>query len=74
MFTTQDKFEFILLSRGMGTWGTVDHPVLLEKRYYVLLLEWNGPVAERRGFGMLKMEAVADSLPPGPQWKEILLG
>ena len=73
LFTTQDSFEFILLSRVMDTSYFVESRPE-EDRYFVLLLEWNGAVAERRGLGFLNMPAVADSLPPGPQWKEILLG
>jgi hypothetical protein len=44
------------------------------KLYYVMLIEWNGGIAERRGFGQIYKSAVDMSLPPGPQWKEILLG
>jgi len=72
IFTTQDSFEFILLSRVMER----HHQELEESedRYYVMLLEWMGPVAERRGFGLLDMSATTACLPPGPQWKEIVLG
>jgi len=43
-------------------------------RYYnVLLLEWQGGIAERRGFGHICQEAVERSLAPGPTWKEIFL-
>jgi len=62
MFNTQDTFEFILLSRTMGRnpWQTQDH----KAGYYVLLLEWKGLIAERRGFGLLDMSALANCLPP----------
>ncbi|KAK1755499.1 heterokaryon incompatibility protein-domain-containing protein [Echria macrotheca] len=72
MFSTQDSFEFILLSRTMGRspWSTQEP----EEGYYVMLLEWKGPVAERRGLGVLDISALANCLPPGPQWKEIILG
>ncbi|KAK3312603.1 heterokaryon incompatibility protein-domain-containing protein [Apodospora peruviana] len=73
IFTTQDRFEFILLSRVMED-SYIMEPRREEDRYFVLLLEWNGDVAERRGLGLLNISAVADSLPPGPRWKEILLG
>ena len=72
MFSTQDTFEFILLSRTMrrDTLDTQDP----KAGYYVLLLEWKGRIAERRGLGLLDMSALANCLPPGPQWKEIILG
>ena len=45
-----------------------------EWRYYgVLLLEWQGGIAERRGFGVIFQDAVEGSLPPGPLWAEIFL-
>lgn len=63
MFTTQDSFEFILLA-----WNE------RHERYNAILLEWKGPVAERRGCGTLDKRAFKDCLPPGPKWKEIILG
>jgi hypothetical protein len=68
-FDSQFRFEFILLS---GAW--VDETLAEPPKYYVMLLEWNGPVAERRGLGLLDKSAIAHSLTPGPQWKEIILG
>jgi hypothetical protein len=71
-FNGHDAFEFILLSRVMG-----EAQVYFGESgdcYYVMLLEWRGHVAERRGFGMLHRSAVADCFPPGPRWKEIILG
>ncbi|KAF4989058.1 hypothetical protein FGRMN_9388 [Fusarium graminum] len=41
--------------------------------YHVMLLEWQGGIAERRGFGLLLQGAVEFSMAPGPTWKEILL-
>ncbi|KAF5676552.1 hypothetical protein FHETE_2048 [Fusarium heterosporum] len=41
--------------------------------YHIMLLEWQGGIAERRGFGLLHQSAVQFSLAPGPTWKEILL-
>jgi hypothetical protein len=41
--------------------------------YNVMVLEWSGPVAERRGIGLLRQDAVMRSVSPGPAWKEILL-
>jgi hypothetical protein len=45
-----------------------------EGDYYIMLLEWKGLVAERRGFGLLDTSALANCLPPGPKWKKIILG
>ena len=45
-----------------------------EWRYYnVLLLEWQGGIAERRGVGVIFQGAIESSLPPGPLWTEIFL-
>jgi hypothetical protein len=41
--------------------------------YNVMLLEWNGGIAERRGIGIMYKEAVERSFTPGPLWKEIFL-
>ncbi|KAF4627631.1 hypothetical protein G7Y89_g10524 [Cudoniella acicularis] len=43
------------------------------KYYHVLLLEWKGGVAERRGFGIIFQKAVVNCSFTGPVWKEILL-
>jgi hypothetical protein len=43
------------------------------KYYNALLIEWQGGIAERRGFAVMPQDAVENSLPPGPEWKEILL-
>ena len=77
IFTTKDSFEFILLSLRPSNWDLqLSAPDRLSSLlyYHVMLIEWNGPVAERRGFGRLIKTALAHSLPPGPQWKEIILG
>lgn len=84
-FESQGPFEVILLSEsyshpfaeklehqpecsynrvtGAGYWTY----------YNVLLLEWQGGIAERRGFGFLHQSALRSSLAPGPVWKEIFL-
>ncbi|KAK3385498.1 heterokaryon incompatibility protein-domain-containing protein [Podospora didyma] len=61
-YNSKGPFEIILLSR------------FDDENYTVMLLEWNGHVAERRGIGELEIKAVANGFPPGPVWKEILLG
>ena len=61
-FDSGGMFEFILLSE----W----RPDL----YNIMLLEWNGGLAERRGIGTIDQSAIDMSFSPGPVWKEILLG
>ncbi|KAK3681788.1 hypothetical protein B0T22DRAFT_494774 [Podospora appendiculata] len=53
MFASQDAFEFILLSRVMGG-DDCDQNVMVgdDFQYHAMLLQWNGPVAERRGLGV----------------------
>jgi hypothetical protein len=45
-----------------------------ENLYYVMLIQWRGGIAERKGLGSIWQKAVERSLPPGPKWKEIILG
>jgi hypothetical protein len=76
-FLPGSKYEFILLSDIMSAKRHIceysdAHPKEF-KAYNVLVLEWSGGVAERRGIGSLCGFAVERSLPPGPCWKEILL-
>ncbi|KAK1758019.1 heterokaryon incompatibility protein-domain-containing protein [Echria macrotheca] len=84
-FESERPFEFILLSAG--AYGTVQP--LFDKvaysmetelrrhssaeRFYVLCVEWEGGIAERRGLGAVEMEALPRSFSPGPVWKEIFL-
>ncbi|KAM0549939.1 hypothetical protein ACHAPJ_009186 [Fusarium lateritium] len=82
-FESQGPFELILLSEAYSTTGVqhenlhwLDPYPLAEGQwgyYNVLLLEWQGGIAERRGFGLLHQGAVEFSLPPGATWKEIFL-
>ncbi|RSL81215.1 hypothetical protein CEP52_017245 [Fusarium oligoseptatum] len=78
-FESQTCFEVILLSES----GLIlDYPpdsrfmpsYFPDSKYFlVLLLEWRGGLAERRGFGHIARGAMMNSLTPGPVWKEILL-
>ena len=45
-----------------------------ENLYYVMLIQWRGGTAERKGLGSIWQKAVERSLPPGQKWKEIILG
>src|SRR5205085_11575405 len=42
--------------------------------YSVMLIEYVDNVYERRGLGEILQASVENSLQPGPQWKEIILG
>ncbi|KAL8750401.1 MAG: hypothetical protein Q9184_006438 [Pyrenodesmia sp. 2 TL-2023] len=44
------------------------------KLYNVMLISWQGPLAERRGIGTIYKQAMKNALDPGPVWKRILLG
>lgn len=43
-------------------------------RYNVLVVTWHSGVAYRIAIGWIYKTSLADSLPPGPQWKLINLG
>ncbi|KAK0620763.1 heterokaryon incompatibility protein-domain-containing protein [Immersiella caudata] len=61
-YNSKGPFEVILLSHYD------------DDEYNVMLLEWNGNVAERRGTGEVQKTGVEHGFPPGPVWKEIFLG
>jgi hypothetical protein len=60
-FDSKNIFEFILLSEK--------NPHM----YNVMLLEWCGGVAQRRGIGTIGHSFIHRGFPPGPAWKEIFL-
>ncbi|KAH6981686.1 heterokaryon incompatibility protein-domain-containing protein [Ilyonectria sp. MPI-CAGE-AT-0026] len=84
-FESQGPFEVIILSESCSRPYTEAFEIHLQHPssqrtgttdwiyYYVLILEWQGGIAERRGFGYLHQSAVKSSLAPGPVWKEIFL-
>ena len=82
-FESKGPFEVILLSEACAHDAyqkfdgdfNLDYPEVINQwRYYnILLLEWQGGIAERRGFGVIFQGAVDNSLAPGPVWKEIFL-
>ncbi|KAK1590359.1 heterokaryon incompatibility protein-domain-containing protein [Colletotrichum navitas] len=71
---SEGPFEFALLS---GAWMWAPSPKSgsesLQPRYFVMLLEWDGPIAERRGIGWIDRSAVEEGFGPGPEWKEFIL-
>ncbi|KAK4039406.1 hypothetical protein C8A01DRAFT_47124 [Parachaetomium inaequale] len=84
-FNSPGPFELIALSAtraDLWTWydselrSIFEDPNLRGQEdgfYNVMVLEWSGPVAERRGIGLLRQDAVVQSLHPGLAWKEIFL-
>ncbi|KAH6699737.1 heterokaryon incompatibility protein-domain-containing protein [Leptodontidium sp. MPI-SDFR-AT-0119] len=82
-FETSSPLELILLSDGdyprshrmFGDMGNLNFPANSDELpcYNVLLLEWIGGIAERRGLGVIHQNAVERSFTPGPVWKEIFL-
>ncbi|KAG5819171.1 hypothetical protein H9Q74_000758 [Fusarium xylarioides] len=82
-FESSGLFEIILLSEAhrdlyaKPEWVQWQDPYPLAagqwKYYNIMILEWHGGIAERRGFGVLNQGAVEFSLAPGPSWKEIFL-
>jgi hypothetical protein len=88
-FKSGSRYEFILLSESVSDQeyrSYMSRHFMLDivkydspyqtyswKYYHVLVLEWDGGVAERRGGGVISRSAIENSLPPGPVWKEILL-
>ncbi|KAF5613802.1 uncharacterized protein FSUBG_414 [Fusarium subglutinans] len=82
-FESRAPFEIILLSEAshhkslaysLVQWQ-YQYPLAAGQwNYYnIMILEWHGGIAERRGFGLLHQGAVEFSLAPGPSWKEIFL-
>ncbi|KAK1834103.1 heterokaryon incompatibility protein-domain-containing protein [Podospora conica] len=80
-FNDTGPYEFILLSgiqrrssRWYGFTDTTPETAGDHELYNVMLLKWDGDVAERRGIGEVWKRGVLNSLDPGPTWKEITLG
>jgi hypothetical protein len=44
------------------------------KAYMVMMVKWENGVAVRKGIGELWQGEIKALLPPGPVWKEIVLG
>jgi hypothetical protein len=59
-----------LLDQGIAPWTQATEPW---DYYWVLLIEWDNGVAERRGIGKIFKIAAEKSFPPGPVWKQINL-
>ncbi|KAF5640539.1 hypothetical protein F52700_3690 [Fusarium sp. NRRL 52700] len=82
-FKSRGSYEIILLSEARAcslvglkgiSWRDLYPLTGGQWRFYnIMILEWYGGIAERRGFGVLNQGAVEFSLAPGPSWKEIFL-
>jgi hypothetical protein len=42
--------------------------------YWVMLIVWDGQIAERKGIGQVYQRSLEFCLDPGPMWREIVLG
>ncbi|KAK4183981.1 HET-domain-containing protein [Podospora australis] len=73
-----EPFEFVLLSEGSSQLpGAPELDNSLQGTcgyYHVILVVWEGGVAERRGVGTIAKEAIAKGFGDGAIWKEIALG
>lgn len=72
--------ELILLSlsaeKSQGTVGSDSshHSTDTGGRFFwVLMIEWEGSVAERKGIGKIRRNALTSALDPGLSWREIML-
>ncbi|KAK5655885.1 hypothetical protein OQA88_5424 [Cercophora sp. LCS_1] len=76
-FESQAPCEAVLLSESDELMPAIDDIHLGRKGprkfYHIMLLEWSDGVAERRGIGTIRQDAVASGFEPGAQWKEITL-
>ncbi|KAF4617082.1 hypothetical protein G7Y89_g15067 [Cudoniella acicularis] len=74
-FELPGPFECILLSESNETFNSYPRVKLGGEWqcYNVILLEWTGNIAERRGIGVIAKLAIVNSFHPGPVWKEIFL-
>jgi hypothetical protein len=83
-FDSNGPFEVILLSEVRSKTEVIKFDGYVnsfyagkysgQRLYYnILLIEWNGGIAERRGFGHIFQQSIEYSLRPGPVWKEISL-
>jgi hypothetical protein len=84
----RQPLEFVVLSQRWAKdgnlWDYRERPIpfreppyshsKLHNLYWVMLIEWRGGIAERKAIGSIWQEAVENSFPPGPVWKEIVLG
>jgi hypothetical protein len=58
------KYDSIFMKLNQDLWDL----------YWVMLITWKDGIAERRGLGQIYQDAFDRAYPPGPVWKEIVLG
>lgn len=66
-----DQYRYI--DRGPEGSNT-DEDSSIWNLYNVMLIQWQDGIAERFGVGQVYRKALQHAFPPGPLWKEILLG
>jgi hypothetical protein len=67
-FQDGEVFEFVFVTRRLEpSW---------DRSSLIIMLEWKGGMAERRGVGWIDLtsDVIDNSFPPGPIWKETILG
>ena len=76
----EGPYECILLSKAAKYGNLFGSPMqnIFEEFndkpiWWVMLIAWDGPVAERRGLGFIYEDCLEYMTPAGKVWKEILL-
>ncbi|KJA19951.1 hypothetical protein HYPSUDRAFT_43853 [Hypholoma sublateritium FD-334 SS-4] len=76
----EGPYEYILLSKAASygnEFGSPVHNIFEDFNnkpiWWVMLIAWDGPVAERRGLGFVYEDCLEYTTPPGKAWNEILL-
>ena len=74
--TPRSCHEFIVIYEegdlSYERWKSISY--IPSKKYRVIMIEWNGDIAERIGTGYLQREGVFKSCRRPMQWKEVVLG
>ncbi|KAI0112177.1 heterokaryon incompatibility protein-domain-containing protein [Nemania sp. FL0031] len=65
--------EFIVVSLSAKGAANTQATDTGERFFWVLMIEWEKGVAERKGIGKIRQDALASTLDPGISWKEIVL-
>ncbi|KAK4644525.1 hypothetical protein QC761_0053600 [Podospora bellae-mahoneyi] len=87
IFHDSEPIEVVLLSEGcpqktfrndqnyvLDTWRPTEVEICDGLHYNVILVKWDGGIAERRGYGWIRKKALHLGFGQGPRWKEINLG
>ena len=72
------EYEFLVLSESRTPAPTMGIRNRKEKGkwdlYWVMLIKWTDGIAERKGIGQMYHSSLDRAFPPGPIWKQIVLG